>query len=209
MLAFLLFFIPILIVFYCFYTKNGKNVIPISIGVLVATLFCTFKSMFFFSHRVIPYSFTSNLIFHLLQGCLPVIILILLAFVITKDEIETKVKFIFPLCASYYAIYVPYFVINSVESSVYSSFSLFIRPLIYASMILYISYGTLYMNKFWSKKVFVVLDAILLLPLLILPAFFDAMYDVGASFVFTYIASIVYSIIPLAFSVFLFIKRSK
>ena len=209
MLAFLLFFIPIIIVFYCFYTKNGKNVIPISIGVLSATIFCTFKSMFFFSHRVIPYSFTSNLIFHLLQGCLPVIILILLAFVITKDDIEAKVKFIFPLIASFYAIYVPYFIINSVESSVYSSFALFIRPLIYASMIIYISYGVLYMNKFWSKKVFVVLDSILLLVVLVLPAFFDAMYDIGTSFLFTYFAAIIYSIVPLAFSVFLFIKKSK
>ncbi len=209
MLTFLLFFIPILLMFFCFYTKNGKNVIPISIGVLSATIICAFKSMFFFSHRIIPYSFTSNLIFHLLQGCLPVVILISLAFIITKDDIDVKVKFIFPLVSSFYAIYVPYFIINSVESSVYSSFSLFIRPLIYASMIIYISYGALYMNKFWSKKVFVVLDSILLLAVLVLPAIFDAMYDVGSSFVFTSIAAIIYSVIPLAFSVFLFIKKTK
>jgi drug/metabolite transporter (DMT)-like permease len=65
------------------------------------------------------------------------------------------------------------------------------------------------MNKFWSKKVFVVLDSILLLAVLVLPAIFDAMYDVGSSFVFTSIAAIIYSVIPLAFSVFLFIKKSK
>lgn len=208
MLAFLLLFIPFLLGLYCAYKKDGRNVLVISIGTVVAVLLCTIKSMFFFSHRVVPYSFGMNLYYHFIQGILPLVLLIIIYFLLTKGNFDEKVEFVFPLIASFFMVYLPYFAMNSVESSVYSSYVLFIRPIIYGSLLIYVSYCLNYINKFLKNKLIVVAMVILLIVCLALPVVFDSLYDIGKSVNLVYIFAIIYSVIPIAYSVFLFLKKN-
>lgn len=209
MLAFLLLLIPILLVIYCVYNKSGVNVLIISIGTIVAVLLCTIKSMFFFSHRVVPYSFGMNFYYHFVQGILPVILLIIIYFLLTKGSFGEKVQFVFPLIASFYMVYIPYVAMNSVESSVYSSYVLFFKPIIYGSMIIYVSYCLNYINKFLKNKLVVIVIALLLIASFVLPVIFDSLYDIGKSENLVYIFSLIYSVLPAVYSAFLFIKSEK
>ena len=208
MLTFLLLFMPLLLGIYCAYKKDGRNVLVISIGTVVAVLLCTIKSMFFFSHRVVPYSFGMNLYYHFIQGILPLALLIIIYFLFTKGNFGEKVEFIFPLIASFFMVYLPYFAMNSVESSVYSSYVLFIRPIIYGSMLIYISYCLNYINKFLKNKIILIAMILLLIVSLVLPVVFDSLYDIGKIVNLVYIFAIIYSVIPVAYSVFLFLKKN-
>ena len=208
MLTFLLLLMSLLLGIYCAYKKDGRNVLVISIGTVVAVLLCTIKSMFFFSHRVVPYSFGMNLYHHFIQGILPLALLIIIYFLLTKGNFGEKVEFIFPLIASFFMVYLPYFAMNSVESSVYSSYVLFIRPIIYGSMLIYISYCLNYINKFLTNKIILIAMILLLIVSLALPVVFDSLYDIGKIVNLVYIFAIIYSVIPVAYSVFLFLKKN-
>lgn len=208
MLTFLLLLMPLLLGIYCAYKKDGRNVLVISIGTVVAVLLCTIKSMFFFSHRVVPYSFGMNLYYHFIQGILPLALLIIIYFLLTKGNFGEKVEFVFPLIASFFMVYLPYFAMNSVESSVYSSYVLFIRPIIYGSMLIYISYCLNYINKFLKNKIILIAMILLLIVSLALPIVFDSLYDIGKIVNLVYIFAIIYSVIPVAYSVFLFLKKN-
>ena len=97
---------------------------------------------------------------------------------------------------------------NSVESSVYSSYVLFIRPIIYGSMLIYISYCLNYINKFLKNKIILIAMILLLIVSLVLPVVFDSLYDIGKIVSLVYIFAIIYSVIPVAYSVFLFLKKN-
>ena len=67
--------LPLVLAAWCFYKKDSHLIPVIFIGAVVAVLVCGFKAFFLYSHRIIPYSFQTNVMYLLIrQTLLPVIL---------------------------------------------------------------------------------------------------------------------------------------
>ena len=169
------------------------------VGVLCAVLLCAFKVFFTYSHRLVPVSFSENFVFYLLnQSCLPVCVVSLIYFLITKDSLENKINAFFPLISAFYAVYLPYLVISG-TTSVYSGYAIFIKPLVYLAMILQcaLSLCCIFTSVKSKKVVFVAINIVLIVAYLIIPAIIEALYAMNMSFVAVIILSAVYVILPV------------
>lgn len=209
MLLFMFLLFPVVLTSYCFYIRSKKLVVPIFFGIMSSILLCAFKAFFLYSHRVIPYSISANVIFLLIrQTILPVFILLLLFFVFSRDEIEYKRDAICPLLLSFYMIYLPYSIVSTSEG-LYSGFMIFIKPLLFAFMILFSSYCFgLAINAFKNKKyVFLALFSIAGIVYLVGESFIEALSVVNEYTGTEIILSIVYCLIPTGIFAIPFIKK--
>lgn len=200
MFLFTLLFFPLLITSYCFYYKSHKLVPVISIGLVVAILVCSFQAVFTFAHRVIPYNFAGNYLYLLFrQSLLPVGIIYAVFFLVSKDDIDFKLDSFFPLLLSFYAIYLPFVIITSSEG-LYSSFSLFFKPILFGAMLVELSICLNYFYKLLNEKniMLAVLVAVFFLIYLCLPALFETYYLIKMHTVLTLIFGILYSLLPAA-----------
>ena len=70
----------------------------IAIGILTGIIVCACQSFFTFAHRVIPYNFMDNYLYLLFrQTILPLFILYLVFFLVSKDELQFKIDSFLPL----------------------------------------------------------------------------------------------------------------
>ena len=208
MFLFTFLLIPWLLVCYFLWQKKVDKIMVVILGLLTAIFVCTIKVLFFFSHRIVPFAFMPNFIYHLLlEGLLPSALLVGLFFLVTKDEISEKVKSIFPLLASFYVVYMPYNVIISSQSSVYSTYALFGKPLIIAAMVMQIGYSSNMLFNNIKSKLLIVANSLLILIYLVCPAVLDAMYDIQLLAPVRLLATCVYVLLPVFFTIKTLLKN--
>ena len=184
MITFLLLLFPFALAVYGIWTKEKKDIIPLFCGVMSAVIFCAIKVFLTYSHRIVPFSFSENMIYYLLRlSLLPVCVLYLLYFFLVKDTSEYKIQSFFPLTAGFYAVYLPYYIISASEA-VYSGYDLFWRPVLYLSLICLCAISLHYLYKSIKEKnyLFIAISALLLIVALIVPAISDALYAINYSF---------------------------
>ena len=131
MKLFMFLLLPLILLAWCFYKKDLHLLPVIFTGMLAAVFVCGFKAFFLYSNRIIPYSFSSNVLYLLIrQTLLPVILLYGIFFAWSKDKVSYKVEAFFPLLISFYMLYLPYTIISTSEG-LYTSFPLFVKPILF------------------------------------------------------------------------------
>ena len=207
MITFLLLLFPLALTVYGIWTKEKKDIIPLFCGIMSAVLFCALKVFLTYSHRIVPYSFSENMIYYLLRlSLLPVCILYLLYFFLVKDSSEYKIKSFFPLTAGFYSVYLPYFIISASEA-VYSGYDLFLRPVLYLSFICLCAISLHYLYKSIKEKnyLFIAISALLLIVAFIVPAISDALYAINYSFSLIVLIDVFYMALTGVYLLMIFI----
>ncbi len=202
MYLFMFLLLPLLLAAYCIYKKD-KHIIPaIFLGIIVAVLVCGFRAFFLYAHRIVPYSFEKNAIYLLMrQSLLPVILVYGIYFFWSKDELSYKFKTFLPLMLSFYMLYLPYNIIST-SDLVFTSFPLFIKPVIFSVMIFSIALFLRCVEKSLENKkyFFVVLWILVSVVSLVVPALLETMYILDMNYALVLILSALYCVItPLAF----------
>ena len=205
MLLFLFLLLPVSLCFFLVNSKERKFQPFLFMGVLTAILLCLIKALFVFSHRVVPNSLVENYFYFLMnQSVFPQVVLYGIFFAISKDELSLKFKSYFPIVCAFYALYLPYCVISSNESEVYSGFSIFVKPMIYLAMLCQCQ---LFLSVFpakTSKKILKVIIAVfVILVYLFVPALLESLYVMNLVPVVFVSCTSLYIVLPF---VFIFIK---
>lgn len=197
---FLLF--PLLLAAWCFYKKDKHLTPAIVIGLVTAVLVCGFKAFFLYSHRIIPYSFESNILYLLVrQTLLPVVLIYGLFFLWSKDTVSYKVEALFPLLVSFYMLYLPYTIISTAEN-IYTTFPLFIKPVLFVVMLFSIGLGAKHIEKTIVNKkyFFTAIWIIISIVNIIAPSLLEGMYILDMNYFLILLLSAVYSaLLPVLF----------
>lgn len=154
MYSFLILSIPVCIAFYCIIQKDygiTSFISPIIAGAFIGIVVSFIKEFFILSDYDVPANFFLYAIHLSWETILPIVTLTLFWFLISKDEEPYKHSALFPLIASFYAVFLPYETISSEEAP--SSFFLFIKPPLLTGLII-ISCGLILLSKknYHSKK---------------------------------------------------------
>lgn len=208
MLLFLLLIIPCVLALYCVYTKSTKSLLVMFTGLMVAVIYCAVRVIGFYSHRLIPDSFSSNYIYYLLRYTLiPVISIFVVYILLTRDSWELKFSMFFPLLGTFYAVFIPYKVIAFTQS-VYSGYDIFLRPIVYIAMIGQVAFCLYYAYMcFTQKKIaFGILNIIILAVYLLVPAALDSMFALNEKTGIVVLAGLIYSLIPASYGAYKLIK---
>lgn len=209
MLLFMFLLLPVVLAGYCFYRKDSKMIPSIFIGLMSAVLVCLFRTFFLYAHRVIPYSLGSNIGYLLIrQTLLPVLILYGIFIAVSKDGLEYKGKAVFPLLTSFYMVYLPYSIITTSEG-LYSGFSIFVKPLLFAFMILFVSFCAIRIVKAIEDKkiIFIILYSVAALLYLFMPVLIESYSIINENMVLQVILSIVYCLVPAGIQTVLILKK--
>ena len=199
MYLFMLLLLPLILAAWCFYKKDTHLIPVILTGLVAAVLVCGFKAFFLYSHRIIPYSFKSNVLYLLVrQTLLPVVLLYGIFFAWSKDEISYKVEAFFPLLISFYMLYLPYTIISTSEG-VYTSFPLFVKPVLFVVMIFSLGLSAKHIEKTLRNKkiVFAVIWIIIGLVSVVIPSLLEGMYILDMNYLLVLVLSAVYSALLL------------
>lgn len=203
MLLFTIILMPLVFMLYSIQHKEVKIIMPAFIGVMTGILVTAFKVFFLYSHRVVPYSISANIIYLILrQSLLPAVLIYGLFFLISKDTREYKINFCFPLLLSFYMIYLPYSIISTSEG-LYSFFSLFVKPVVYIVMIYQVSqFLKLLMNEV-ENKVYakIALYGCFIFLYLFIPAVLESFVIVEKYVFVIYILSLVYCLSPFIINI--------
>ena len=147
MYLFMFLLLPLVLAAWGFYKKDAHLAPVIFTGAVAAVLVCGFKAFFLYSHRIIPYSFESKVLYLLIrQTLLPVVLLYGIFFAWSKDKISYKVEAFFPLLISFYMLYLPYTIISTSEG-LYTTFPLFVKPVLFVVMIFSIGLSAKHVEK--------------------------------------------------------------
>ena len=198
----MLLLLPLILAAWCFYKKDTHLIPVILTGLVAAVLVCGFKAFFLYSHRIIPYSFKSNVLYLLVRQTLqPVVLLYGIFFAWSKDEISYKVEAFFPLLISFYMLYLPYTIISTSEG-VYTSFPLFVKPVLFVVMIFSLGLSAKHIEKTLRNKkiVFAVVWIIIGLVSVVIPSLLEGMYILDMNYLLVLVLSAVYSaLLPVLF----------
>lgn len=199
MYFFLLIFLPLVLTAYCFYVRN-KTIAPvIFIGIMSSVIFCGFKMLFMYSHRVVPYSFIENLFYFLVkQTLLPCAVLYGLYFLVTKDDEEYKVNAVFPLLISFYIVFLPYTELTA-DSKKYTWFALFFKPFIILSMIVLLACCARFIYKAVksSLRPQLVKGILFAVFALVMPAVIESFYIIHTEIFIVIILAVLYILLSL------------
>lgn len=174
---------------------------PVLAGFISSAIYCFLEAFFFLPSHIWVDSFSSNFVNLLLtQELLPSVILTGLFFFFSKDSFDYKFNSILPLLSSFYSVFIPYkYFISGLEPSF---FYLFIKVMLYISLLIFISVLLISCYRlFCSKKivagcffVLFIIAAFAVPPLMEVIWFFNissiiylalsALYVAGAIFVF-------------------------
>jgi len=209
MLLFSFVLLVLLLISYCGFRKNGK-ILPIIVsGVLSAILVCSFKTLFLFSHRIVPYSFGQNYIYLLFrQTIIPVIVLYAVFCLISKDSLEYKINAFFPLELSFFAVFLPHIIISTSEG-LYSGFTLFVKPVLYACMLIQLGIFFKWFYQSLQKKQ-IVLQILFVIGGLIfmsIPALLEALCMIKIQMPIVIAGSVIYPLIPITLIVMTGLKK--
>ena len=194
--------LPLILAAWCFYKKDTHLIPVIFIGTVAAVLVCGFKAFFLYSHRIIPYSFQSNVIYLLVrQTLLPVILVYGIFFVWSKDKVSYKVEAFFPLLISFYMLYLPYTIISTSEG-LYTTFPLLVKPVLFVVMIFSLALGAKHIERTIVNKkyIFTVIWILISIASVIVPSLLEGMYMLDMSYCLILLLSAVYSaVLPVLF----------
>lgn len=188
--------LPLILAALCFYKKDTRMIPVIFIGLIAGVLVCGFKAFFLYSHRIIPYSFSENVVFLLIrQTLLPVALVYGLFCLWSRDTFEFKAESFCPLLLSFYALYLPYTIISTADH-IYTSFSLLIKPCLFCAMILILAMlmGKLQISVAKKKNGFAVLWGILFLAAVVVPSFIEGMFIMDMNYFLVIILSVIYCV---------------
>ena len=195
MYFFMFLLLPLILAAWCFYKKDSHLIPVIFTGAVAAVLVCGFKAFFLYSHRIIPYSFESNVIYLLVrQTLLPVVLLYGIFFAWSKDEISYKVEAFFPLLISFYMLYLPYTIISTSEG-LYTTFPLIVKPVLFVVMIFSLALSAKHIEKTIKNKkyVFSAVWIIIGLVSVVVPSLLESMYILDMNYFLLLVLSGVYS----------------
>lgn len=194
----------------CFTLRNKSLISVVFTGIIAAVLVCAFRTFFLFAHRVVPYSFGENFLYLFLrQSLFPLLILSGLFYLLSRDALEYKVEMLLPLLTSFYAIYLPYCITSSAEG-LYSAYALFLKPMMFAAMLLQLDFSIkeIRCSIAAKKSLFLVIYIISALLFITVPALVEAMYLINTNFIITLLCCIPYCAITLCLR-FLKLYRAK
>ena len=140
MTIFLLALLPLSVLIF-YFQKEKENrahlLVVIFTGFLTSTLFVGYKILFSSSYYIPSASFFKNfLAYAVTQAVIPVATVYGLFFFFTKkDSLIARCSHFFPLMASFYTVYLPYIVLETDKP--YSPFYLFVKPLLFLSMLIF------------------------------------------------------------------------
>ncbi len=168
------------------------------LGFILAAFFCAFKFFFAPFYFLTPDSFIRNFIHIFLEQILLPLGVLTAAFffVFKKDKVLERVQKIFPLYAGFYAVYLPFRILN--DSLPYSAYGLFAKPILFLLMLLLL-------NK-CQNFLFVAAQRALLTPKqallfwfafalgLLLPAVIESLWILGMNAFFTVFCVLIYSV---------------
>ena len=206
MYLFLLSLLPILCLFCYFVSKEKISLLISGIGALLGVFVCMLCSILSFRHRIPAFSFSSNFSYYCInEYALPLIALYVLYFLISRDSIEVKVKLFLPLEAGFFAVYMPYVIITASSSSVSSFFELFLKPALFATLLLSCAACVFLIAKSANEKKIkgIVLYSVAFALFLFLPICLNTLWLLGVFLPFVYVASAVYILCGLCVSLFL------
>lgn len=145
-------------------------------------------------HRIAEYAFLPNFFyFSAKEYILPAAILYTAYCILSKRAGNAKVTAFFPLCASFYAVYMPYCIIAAKS---FYFFTLFVKPLLFLALLLHVSH-LLYRIRFGvpltALPKMLVLAALSLMPacvetLWLLHAFLPAVYAASGIYILSALA---------------------
>ena len=195
MYFFMFLLLPLILAAWCFYKKDSHLIPVIFTGAVAAVLVCGFKAFFLYSHRIIPYSFESNVIYLLVrQTLLPVVLLYGIFFAWSKDKISYKVEAFFPLLISFYMLYLPYTIVSTSEG-LYTTFPLIVKPVLFVVMIFSLALSAKHIEKTIKNKkyVFSAVWIIIGLVSVVVPSLLEGMYILDMNYFLLLVLSGVYS----------------
>ena len=195
MYFFMFLLLPLILAAWCFYKKDSHLIPVIFTGAVAAVLVCGFKAFFLYSHRIIPYSFESNVIYLLVrQTLLPVVLLYGIFFAWSKDKISYKVEAFFPLLISFYMLYLPYTIVSTSEG-LYTTFPLIVKPVLFVVMIFSLALSAKHIEKTIKNKkyVFSAVWIIIGLVSVVVPSLLESMYILDMNYFLILILSGIYS----------------
>lgn len=201
--------IPAVLAGYCMLFRNRKIIPALFIGLMSGILLCVFKTFFLYAHRIIPYSLSSNIVYLLIrQTLLPVLIVYAIFLVFSRDTLEYRGEALCPLLLSFYLVYLPYSIVTTSEG-LYSGFAIFIKPILFAFMILTVSFCAKKIFKAIEEKkyIFMILFILLALVYLILPAVIESFSIINEKILVRILVSLLYCFIPIGIQVLLFLKK--
>ena len=202
MYFFMFLLLPLVLAAWCFYKRDSHLLPVIFTGAVAAVLVCGFKAFFLYSHRIIPYSFESNVLYLLIrQTLLPVILLYGLFIVWSKDKISYKVEAFFPLLISFYMLYLPYTIVSTTEG-LYTSFPLFVKPVLFVVMIFSLALSAKHIEKSIRNRkiIFAIIWILIGLVSVVIPSLLEGMYILDMNYLLVLILSAVYSaLLPVLF----------
>ena len=133
MYLFLILIIPLFVGAVVALDKNYtfRNFVPQAVAaLLIATVICCIKEFFIYSHHLwiasVGQNFTEIFLNNIL---LPALILGILHFALIKDDANYKAASFFVFLAMFYAVFIPYEIISSMER--HSKFLLLYKPLLF------------------------------------------------------------------------------
>lgn len=174
-----------------------------------AVIVCAIRMIFFYPHRIVPFSFAGNIFYFLIKECfLPAVILYVVFFIVSKDTLEYKINGIFPLELSFYVVYFPYAVINS-SSGFMEPFSLILKPIIYVAMFGAVGIMAREMYRLCKskKKIWlVVIYSLLILVYMVGPAVIESLYLMNTKFWMAFLCTLCYVAYPCVYCIFKVIK---
>lgn len=136
MYLFLFILFPAAIAWYIISTDDKAAVPVVLTGALTSVLFCALKAFFSFMYHLSSASFLSEYAYVLFgQTLIPIAIVYLLFFFLSRDTVLFRIKSYFPLTASFFAVYLPYHILAG-GASFYSVFELFMKPVLYLMMLI-------------------------------------------------------------------------
>jgi hypothetical protein len=135
MYLFLIILFPAALAWYIISTDDKAAVSVVLTGALSSVLFCALKAFFTFMYHLASTAFLPDYAYILFgQILVPVIIVYLLFFFLSRDTVSFRIKSYFPLMCSFFSVYLPYHILAGSASS-YSVFELFMKPIIYLMML--------------------------------------------------------------------------
>lgn len=154
MYSFLILSIPACIAIYCFLRKDYKAssfIPPILWGMFIGIVAFFVEEFFILSDYDVPASYFSYVLHLARETIIPIAALTVFWLLISKDDGRYNTVALFPLIASFYAIYTPYGTISSLERHAF--FLLFIKPPVIAgTVIICCALTALIKEYFISKK---------------------------------------------------------
>lgn len=195
MYLFMLLLLPLILAAWIFYKREPHQIPVIFAGLISAVLVCGFRAFFLYSHRIIPLSFESNMMYLLIrQTLLPIMVLYGVFFAVSRDTISYKVEALFPLLISFYMLYLPYTILSGADHII-TTFLLFVKPVLFTVMIFSLGLSAKHIEKNINAKKYFFTAVWILISLvsIVVPSVLETMYILDMSYFLILLLSAVYS----------------